>query len=93
MVLYAYRCESGCGITQQMHPMHNRPDIVDCPECSGRARKMMSVPHVGRTGIAMALEEATRATADRPGVVTAPPPTMRRQRTSANPLHRTLPRP
>lgn len=93
MVLYTYRCESGCGTTQQMHPMHSCPLVVECPKCSGHAKKMMSAPHLGRTGAAMALLDATRATADHPRVVNAPPPTTRRQRTSVNPLHRRLPRP
>ncbi|WP_231984654.1 zinc ribbon domain-containing protein [Mycobacterium sp. 852014-52144_SCH5372336] len=55
---------------------------------------MMSSPHLGRTGVAMDLQDATRATADRPNVVTAPPPpATRRQNVSTNPLHRKLPRP
>ncbi|WP_165593324.1 zinc ribbon domain-containing protein [Mycobacterium lehmannii] len=93
MVLYRFRCESGCGITEQAFSMHGCPDVVDCPRCAGRALKMMSMPHVGRSDIAMKLQDATRASADRPGVVTAPPPTARRRPTTTNPLHRKLPRP
>ncbi|MEZ0340634.1 FmdB family zinc ribbon protein [Mycobacterium sp. pV006] len=93
MVLYTYRCDSGCGVTAQMHPMRDRPDVVDCPTCSGLARRTMSAPHLGRSGTAMALHDATRASADQPGVVNAPPSSTRRQRTTVNPLHRTLPRP
>lgn len=92
MVLYTFRCESDCGITRQMYSMGSCPDVVDCPKCSGRARKMLSVPHLGRTGVAMALQDATRATADHPEVVSTPPPRTRRQRTSVNPRHRKLPR-
>ncbi len=96
MVLYVFRCESGCGTTQQMHSMQSRPDVVSCPDCGGSARRMISAPHLGSTGsAAMALQDATRATADRPAVVDTPPssPGTRRRPVSANPLHRKLPRP
>ncbi|WP_234880088.1 FmdB family zinc ribbon protein [Mycolicibacterium litorale] len=73
--------------------MHSRPDVVDCPDCGGSARRMMASPRLGNAGGAMALQDATRATADRPSVVAAPPPATRRRKTSANPLHQTLPRP
>jgi putative FmdB family regulatory protein len=94
MVLYAFRCESGCGTTQQMHSMADRPDTVECPTCTGAARRTIAAPHLGRAGsTAMALQDATRATADRPAVVTAPSPqTRRRQKVTTNPLHQTLPR-
>lgn len=93
MVLYRFRCESGCGITEQAFSMRSCPDVVDCPLCAGDALKMMSMPHLGRTDIAMKLQDATRSSADRPGVVTAPPPTARRRPTSTDPRHRALPRP
>jgi hypothetical protein len=55
---------------------------------------MMATPRLGGTGgAAMALQDATRATADRPSVVAAPPPATRRRMISTNPLHRNLPRP
>jgi hypothetical protein len=54
---------------------------------------MMAAPHLGRGGgTAMALQDATRATAERPAVVPAPAPAGRRQRTTTNPLHQSLPR-
>ncbi|KUI19984.1 hypothetical protein AU194_03545 [Mycobacterium sp. GA-2829] len=94
MILYVFRCESGCGTTQQMHPMHNRPDAVECPDCGGSARRMMASPNLGTGGAAMALQDATRATADRPAVVSAPPAASTRRRpVSANPMHSKLPRP
>ncbi|BBZ34084.1 FmdB family zinc ribbon protein [Mycolicibacterium confluentis] len=93
MVLYVFRCEAGCGTTEQRHSMHTRPDVVDCPDCAGPARRMMATPHLGAGGAAMALQDATRATADRPAVVGAPPPAGRRRPVSTNPLHRKLPRP
>ena len=75
--------------------MQTRPDVVDCPDCGGPARRMMSSPNLGAAGAAMALQDATRATADRPGVVGAPPPATGRSRrpVRTNPLHRKLPRP
>ncbi|WP_422743364.1 zinc ribbon domain-containing protein [Mycobacterium sp. WMMD1722] len=73
--------------------MHTRPDAIECPTCGGPARRMMAAPHLG--GAAMALQDATRATADRPAVVSSPPPagSAVRRRVSTNPLHRKLPRP
>lgn len=96
LVLYVFRCAAGCGSTQQLHSMNNRPDVVDCPDCGGPARRLMAAPNLGTRGAAMALQDATRATADRPAVVTAPPAgtaAARRRPVSANPLHRKLPRP
>jgi putative FmdB family regulatory protein len=94
LILYVFRCETGCGTTQQMHSMHSRPDVVECPDCGGSARRMIAAPHLSSAdGTAMALHDATRATADRPGVVSAPESVTRRRPVSANPLHRKLPRP
>ncbi|MGV0837290.1 zinc ribbon domain-containing protein [Mycolicibacterium thermoresistibile] len=74
--------------------MQSRPDVVDCPTCRRPARRLIGSPHLGRGGsAAMALQDATRATADNPSVVAHPPPPSRRQKTTTNPLHRTLPRP
>nr|WP_269436557.1 zinc ribbon domain-containing protein [Mycolicibacterium mengxianglii] len=94
MVLYAFRCEQGCGVIQQNHAMDLRPDVVDCPECLGVARRTLGSPYVGRAdGTAMALQDATRATADTPAVVRSPSPPGRRQPVTRNPLHSKLPRP
>lgn len=94
MILYAFRCESGCGTTTQFHPMADRPDSVECPKCQGSARRTLASPHVGRAdAAAMALHDRTRATGDRPAVVSRPPSAGRRQTVTTNPLHRTLPRP
>lgn len=94
MILYAFRCTSGCGTTQQMHPMDSRPDEVDCPTCLAPARRMISAPHLGRSGgAAMALHDATRATAERPAVVSSPTPRTSGRPVSTNPLHQKLPRP
>ncbi|MBN3459293.1 zinc ribbon domain-containing protein [Mycobacterium sp. DSM 3803] len=94
MVLYAFRCNSGCGTTNQRYPMDSRPDVIDCPECGGTARRTISSPNLGRADkSAMALQDATRATADRPAVVSTPSSPTRRQKVTTNPLHQKLPRP
>ncbi|WP_185976031.1 zinc ribbon domain-containing protein [Mycolicibacterium sp. 018/SC-01/001] len=94
MILYAFRCETGCGTTQQMYSMDSRPDEIDCPACQGPARRLMAAPHLGRSaGAAMALHDATRATADRPAVVSSPTPPPSGRPISTNPLHQKLPRP
>ncbi|MCV7067568.1 zinc ribbon domain-containing protein [Mycolicibacterium farcinogenes] len=96
MVLYEFRCESGCGVTEQMHSMHARPDVIECSSCGAAARRLISSPNLGRADrSAMALQDATRATADRPAVVTSPGPSpgVRRQKVTTNPLHQKLPRP
>ncbi|MGV0875239.1 FmdB family zinc ribbon protein [Mycolicibacterium sp. XJ879] len=94
MVLYVYRCQTCCSTVEKMHSMLSRPDVVECPQCMGEARRAIASPHLGRAGsTAMALHDATRATADQPAVVTAPPPAPRRQTITTNPLHRKLPRP
>lgn len=94
MVLYAFRCEQGCGVIQQNYAIALRPDAVDCPECLGVARRTLGSPYLGRAdGAAMALQDATRATADKPHVVQRPSPPGHRQKVTRNPLHMTLPRP
>jgi hypothetical protein len=74
--------------------MNQRPDAIECPTCAGRARRLIATPNLGRGGnAAMALQDATRATADRPAVVSRPAPAGRKQKITTNPLHQTLPRP
>jgi hypothetical protein len=94
LVLYEFRCESGCGVTKKLYSMSTRPDVIDCPDCLGAARRTIAAPHLGRGGsTAAALQDATRATADRPAVVAGPPPGGRHQKVTTNPLHQKLPRP
>ncbi|WP_308192735.1 zinc ribbon domain-containing protein [Mycolicibacterium lacusdiani] len=73
--------------------MAERPDAIACPRCAGRARRLIATPNLARSNTAMALQDATRATADRPAVVSRPEPAGRRQKITTNPLHQTLPRP
>ncbi|MGP4057403.1 zinc ribbon domain-containing protein [Mycobacterium sp. 4D054] len=74
--------------------MASRPDEIECPTCRGMARRMMGTPHLGRSGsTAMALQDATRSSADTPAVVAAPPRGAPARKITTNPLHQTLPRP
>ena len=74
--------------------MNARPDAIDCPDCGGPARRMISSPNLGRgPSTAMALQDTTRASADRPAVVSGLPSGGRRQKITTNPLHQKLPRP
>ncbi len=97
MVLYEFRCASGCGVTKKLYSMSARPDVIDCPDCRGPARRTIAAPNLGHGGsTAMALQDSTRASADRPTVVTgrpAPGQSARRQNITTNPLHQKLPRP
>ncbi|MEN4399475.1 zinc ribbon domain-containing protein [Mycolicibacterium senegalense] len=93
-MLYVFRCASGCSSIERGYSMNARPDAIDCPSCGAPARRMISSPNLSRADTsAMALQDATRATADRPAVTSGPPPGGRRQIVTANPLHQKLPRP
>lgn len=96
MPLYEFRCRS-CGPFDAVHTMADVPQDAPCPRCGGRARRAVAAPALGRgAGAAMRLLDATARTAAEPGVVTGAPPGRRRARgtpVSADPVHRTLPRP
>ncbi|MCV7180386.1 zinc ribbon domain-containing protein [Mycolicibacterium murale] len=94
MVLYAFRCVEGCGDIQQDHAMDQRPDAVPCPRCDAQARRTIGSPSLGRAdAAAMALHDATRATADRPQVVSQLPASPAARPVTRNPAHQKLPRP
>ncbi|MUL65648.1 hypothetical protein BOO86_14310 [Mycobacterium sp. CBMA 234] len=94
MPTYAFRCGQGCPDFTEQHPMAVVPDAAECPGCRQQARRRIGAPALG-TGAttAMRLQDATRATADKPGVVRSLPQNARPTRVSTNPLHRKLPRP
>lgn len=94
MPIYEYRCPE-CGDFEVLLGMGAATRESDCPACGSTARRLMSAPGLSRAGTAAArLIESTEATAAEPDVVTAIPPGSRRApRTTANPLHRGLPRP
>ncbi|WP_234974452.1 zinc ribbon domain-containing protein [Williamsia sterculiae] len=74
--------------------MADRPDLSTCPRCGGRSIRTFVGARLGvGNTTAMRLQDATRATGDRPDVVSRPPTRISRGRHSTNPLHRTLPRP
>ena len=94
MPTYVFRCEQGCSDFTEQHPMAAVPDRTPCPGCSGAARRKIGAPALGAGGSSgMRLQDATRATADRPDVVRSLPATGRRAPVTSNPLHRKLPRP
>lgn len=95
MPTYLFRCErQDCDDFTAVFPMASRPDEQPCPGCGDAARRRIGAPAlgVGNTA-AMRAQDRTRASADTPTVVSAPPPTQRRAPVTANPLHRKLPRP
>lgn len=97
MPLYGFRCDQGCLAFDRSFPMSAIPDGIDCPGCGSIARRRIGAIPMG-TGdtVAMRLQDATRATADAPRVVSGIPASgsaARRRPASADPRHRRLPRP
>ncbi|MED5803385.1 zinc ribbon domain-containing protein [Gordonia sp. Z-3] len=95
MPTYVYRCGVGCPDFVERHPMASIPDRRVCPECGDDARRVIGAPSLGVGGSAeMRLQDATRASAETPAVVSGVPRSGRRATPiSRNPLHRKLPRP
>lgn len=74
--------------------MATAPADTPCPSCSSQAKRRIGAPALGAgNSSGMRLQDATRATADRPDVVSSLPASRRRAPVTANPLHRKLPRP
>ncbi|NVN52096.1 zinc ribbon domain-containing protein [Mycolicibacterium hippocampi] len=95
MPSYTFRCRQDCVDFVEQHPIAAPPDTAACPECGDPARRMIGKPALGAGGSSqMRLQDATRASAESPDVVTNIPAGNRRAtRVSTNPLHRKLPRP
>ncbi|MCH5642964.1 zinc ribbon domain-containing protein [Gordonia sp. ABSL49_1] len=95
MPTYVFRCAAGCDDITQQHSMAQVPDAIECPLCAARARRVIGAPALGVGNTAgMRAQDATRATADRPHVVSIVPSSSGRGApASSNPLHRKLPRP
>lgn len=95
MPTYTFACGSCGERTDQVHPMASIPDEVDCAACGRTARRTIASPRLGvGNTTAMRLQDATRATADTPAVVSSlPGPSRRPTPVTTNPLHRRLPRP
>ncbi|SHV86718.1 regulatory protein, FmdB family protein [Mycobacteroides abscessus subsp. abscessus] len=91
---YVYRCGQGCPDFTEQHSMATAPADTPCPSCSGQARRRIGAPALGAgNSSGMRVQDATRATADRPDVVSSLPASRRRAPVTTNPLHRKLPRP
>jgi hypothetical protein len=91
---YVFRCSQDCPDFTEQFSIAAVPDDTPCPACSGLAKRKIGAPTLGAgSSPAMRIQDATRATADRPDVVRSVPAGSRRSRVTANPLHRKLPRP
>ncbi len=95
MATYQFACEEHGGIELEA-AMGTAPQVLPCPDCGGRARRVFSAPMLGNLprAVTTAFESAERS-GDAPEVVTSVPPSMRRpaQRYTHDPAHRRLPRP
>lgn len=91
MPLYRFACPT-CGTFDAGFPMAEVPDAVDCA-CGAVAPRRITAPRLSRSGRGMQLLDATKATAERPAVVSSVPGARRPSPASANPLHAKLPRP
>lgn len=95
MIIYEYCCPD-CSSFEVFHQMGDAPQSLACPSCGLPARRMISAPHLSKTGSqAFRLIDATHRSASEPEIVNSQiPGTPRRiQPYSSNPLHRKLPRP
>ncbi|MDY6998901.1 MAG: zinc ribbon domain-containing protein [Actinomycetota bacterium] len=95
MPSYGFRCGHGCPPFTEQHPITAPPDTVACVQCGQPARRLIGSPALSAgAGAGMRLQDATRATADRPAVVDRVPSRPGAGTpVSDNPLHRKLPRP
>ncbi|ODT97886.1 MAG: hypothetical protein ABS81_29160 [Pseudonocardia sp. SCN 72-86] len=96
MALYRYRCAAH-GAFDLTSPIGTAPETAPCPGCSSASARQYTAPMLGRgSSAAMTLIDRTRATADAPAVVSAPPRRPASRRTPLappNPALRRLPRP
>ena len=96
MVTYQYACEVD-GLTDVRSPMGTATDTITCPSCSQPAKRVYSMPLVSAVDQKrMKLIDSTKATSDRPEIVTSIPNDGRRRTQPMapnNPLLQKLPRP
>ena len=93
MPLYVFRCAT-CPDVERSFAMSAVPDEIDCATCSASARRIITTVAAGADPATTRLLDATRATADRPGVVSAIPGRAGpARRVTTDPRHRRLPRP
>jgi len=96
MVTYQYVCDVDSEIEVNL-PMGTAPTSVTCPDCGEPARRVFSSPRLSAVDQnRMNLIDSTKATADRPEVVTSIPSDGRRKRqpmAPPDPRLQKLPRP
>ena len=96
MVTYEYTCDDH-GLTEVNLPMGTAPATGSCRVCDQPARRVFARPMISTANqTAMRIIDSTKATSDRPDVVSSIPPTRRRRSQPTappNPLLRKLPRP
>ncbi len=96
MVTYQYNCAID-GPTDVNRPMGEATETIDCPVCNQQAQRVFSMPQVSAVDQKrMKLIDSTKATSDRPAVVTSIPNDGRRKKQPMapnNPLLQKLPRP
>lgn len=96
MATYRYRCDTH-GSFDMSAPIGTAPGTASCPGCDAESARQFTAPMLGLAPrSAVALLDRTRATADTPAVVTAPPSRPAHRATPLappNPALRRLPRP
>ncbi|GDX31211.1 hypothetical protein LBMAG15_01450 [Actinomycetes bacterium] len=96
MVTYQYNCVID-GPTDVNRPMGEATESIECPVCEQPAQRVFSMPLVSAVDQKrMKLIDSTKATSDRPEVVTSIPNDGRRKTQPMapnNPLLQKLPRP
>ncbi len=96
MVTYEYTCDDH-GPTEVNLPMGTAPATGSCRVCDQPARRVFAPPMISNANQnAMRIIDSTKATSDRPEVVTSIPPKRRRRNQPTaplNPLLKKLPRP
>jgi hypothetical protein len=96
MVTYQYNCVID-GPTDVNRPMGAATETIECPVCKQQAQRVFSMPQVSAVDQKrMKLIDSTKATSDRPEVVTSIPNDGRRKKQPMapnNPLLQKLPRP
>ncbi|CAM4030359.1 zinc ribbon domain-containing protein [Tsukamurella strandjordii] len=91
MPTYEFRCRS-CGPFDAVFSMRDVPDATAC-RCGEQSPRGITAPRLGAGASgAMRLLDATKATAERPAVVSSPGPRSGGGAPS-NPRHAALPRP
>jgi len=96
MVTYQYNCDDD-GPTDVRLPMGTATETIACPVCTQPARRVFTSPMLSAVDQnRMKLIDSTKATSDRPDVVTSIPSDGRRKKqpmAPPNPMLQKLPRP